>query len=330
MRQHRFPWKVGSWREALAETITSLDELLEEVGLTRKSAGLQAAKPGETHGFAVRVPRAWLKRIVRGDRDDPLLRQVLPLPEEARVREGFSRDPVGEGREQGCLLQKYKGRVLLLSSSACPIHCRYCFRRHFSYGGRLQLEEITALKADDTLRELIFSGGDPLMLADQFLNSAFEAAEELPQLRRIRIHTRMPVVLPERIDDSFMDVLKHRSLPLIMVFHTNHPREIDEKLRLVCGELKSEGVQLLNQTVLLKGVNDQLPTQVALSEALMDAGILPYYLHMLDRVEGAGHFEVEDARARALYAAMAAELPGYLLPRLVREVTGRSSKTLIC
>lgn len=329
MRQPEFPWKVGSWRDELAGALTSPDQLLDAVGLTRESVGLGAGKPDETHGFDLRVPRAWLKRIVPGDPDDPLLLQVLSRPEEGRPVRGYSKDPLGEQNQNPCILRKYSGRALLLTTSICPIHCRYCFRRHFPYAGSATLDQIRLLAGEDDLREVIFSGGDPLMLSDEALDRLFLAAEELPGLRRLRIHSRMPVVIPRRIDAAFLRMLGRRRLPLVMVLQINHPQEINEDLCIACKGLSSLGVSLLNQSVLLRGINDSLEIQVALAEKIFEIGVLPYYLHLLDRVQGASHFEVPETEARELYGEMAARLPGYLLPRLVREEAGADSKTLI-
>lgn len=329
MRRRELPWKIGSWRDELAGAVDSLDELLKEVGLTRKSAGLKTGEPEETHGFAIRVPRAWIKRIVPGDPDDPLLLQVLPRPEEGKAVEGFIEDPVGEQAQKGAVLRKYAGRDLIISTSACSIHCRYCFRRHFQYTGSMKAEEIAALAQEEGLRELILSGGDPLMLSDGHIEELCLAAEKLPNLRRLRIHSRMPVVIPQRIDHALLEVLSRRILPVVMVLHINHPNEVNQELKIACDGLRGVGVLLLNQSVLLRKINDSLEVQVELAEKLFDLGVLPYYLHLLDRVQGAAHFELPEVEARRLFGEMGQHLPGYLMPRLVREERGRGSKTLI-
>jgi len=329
MKSIKFPWAPGSWRELLADSMTDIDEVLDLAGIGRKSAGLGPGKLRETHGFAFRVPRAFAKRIEYGNPEDPLLRQILPLPAESRSQPGFDKNPLRE--DGGLILRKYSGRALLLLTSACPIHCRYCFRRHYDFDGGDRLSvELEQLKNDPSLRELILSGGDPLMLSDSNLLSILEKASSLPSLKRLRIHTRMPVILPQRIDTLFMAVLRKWKLPLVIVLHINHAREISPDFQLAAGALRSIGIHLLNQAVLLSGVNDDLKTQVELAESLFESGVLPYYLHMLDRVEGASHFEVPESEARNLFAEMSRELPGYLLPRLVREEPGKISKTLMC
>jgi EF-P beta-lysylation protein EpmB len=272
----------------------------------------------------------------KGDPDDPLLRQVLPDAAEIRAAQGFVPDPVGdlEAQEGRGLLHKYQGRVLMIASGACAVHCRYCFRREFPYSettaSRAQWQSALAyLRGHREVREVVLSGGDPLTLTDQRLAELNGHLEQIPHLLRIRVHSRLPVVLPERIDSELLAWLGNTRLQRVMVIHANHPRELSRAVRGALIELRKVGVTVLNQSVLLKGVNDTADTLAQLSETLYDAGTLPYYLHMLDKVRGAAHFEVRHDRALEIYRQLQSRLPGYLLPRLVREQAGATAKTLL-
>jgi EF-P beta-lysylation protein EpmB len=268
-----------------------------------------------------------------GDPTDPLLRQVLPLTAEQLPVEGFGPDPVGDQaatRAPG-LVQKYAGRALLLVQGACAIHCRYCFRRHYPYadlgasGPRFQgaLETITA---DGTLTEVILSGGDPLLLDDAPLEALLRHLDTIPHLRRLRIHSRLPVVLPERVTEALCHLLGTVRLSVVVVIHANHPRELGEATAGALARLRLAGSTLLNQSVLLRGVNDDVDNLAGLSERLFAQGVVPYYLHQVDPVQGAAHFQVPDSEALALVEQLRARLPGYLVPRLVREVAGEPCK----
>lgn len=267
-----------------------------------------------------------------GDPHDPLLRQVLPLSDELREAPDFVADPLGEHaalRAPG-LLQKYRGRALMVTTSACAVHCRYCFRREFPYSelneGPRWSEALAEIAGDDTIEEVILSGGDPLSLSDARLTSLTNALAAIPHVRRLRVHTRQPVVLPSRVDDGLIAWLRGIRMATVFVLHVNHPNEIDSELSAACTRLRSCGVTLLNQSVLLKGVNDDADTLAELSRKLFGCGVLPYYLHVLDRVRGAAHFEVTEERARALAGELAARLSGYLVPRLTREIAGAPAK----
>lgn len=267
---------------------------------------------------------------------DPLLRQVLPVPAEDEEVEGFSVNPVGErGLISGDgLLSKYHGRALVVATGSCAIHCRYCFRRHFPYdsGGAPEAGFESALRIladDDTIEEVILSGGDPLVLPDTRLADLTAGITSIPHVRRVRIHTRIPIVLPERVDTALVEWVSAIPIPVVVVVHANHPNEIDRSVLRALGVLTAAGVTLLNQAVLLKGVNDTPETLVELSTRLFNGGTLPYYLHLLDRVAGAAHFEVDEARALEILDELKASLPGYLVPRLVREIEGASSKVVI-
>jgi len=269
-----------------------------------------------------------------GDPTDPLLRQVLPLGEEALPAPGYVTDPLQEAEHTPArgLIHKYAGRVLLITSPACAVNCRYCFRRHFPYGdnspSRAQWEaSLEHLRTDPSITEAILSGGDPLAASDRQLAWLVERLEAIPHLRRLRIHTRLPVVIPDRIDAALLDWLGKSRLQKVVVLHINHAQEIDPAVVDACARLKTAGVTLLNQSVLLRGVNDSVDALAALSERLFEAGVLPYYLHVLDPVAGAAHFDVPDGQARELVAGLREVLPGFLMPRLVREVPGEGSKT---
>jgi EF-P beta-lysylation protein EpmB len=268
-----------------------------------------------------------------GDASDPLLRQVLPLDDEERLVPGFVLDAVGDtaaGTATG-VLQKYQGRALLIATGACAVHCRYCFRRHFPYAEQGAARDgwadaIAAIASDDSVDEVILSGGDPLSLASPKLMELTSALARVPHLKRLRIHTRLPVVLPERVDAGLLTWLTGLPWPVTIVIHANHANEIDAAVEAAMGRLRGIGALLLNQSVLLRGVNDSVMALAALSERLHAAGVLPYYLHQLDRVQGAAHFEVDDATALCLHADLSSRLSGYLVPRLVREVAGDPGK----
>lgn len=322
-----------SWQYELAEAITDPGQLLE--ALTLDPALLTPALAAAAR-FRLRVPRSFVARMRRGDARDPLLRQVLPIGEELIDAEGYSGDPLGESaanRAPG-LLHKYRGRALLVTTGACAVHCRYCFRREFPYeaqvseGGRWA-GALMAIRADTSIEEIILSGGDPLSLSNARLTALTGSLAAIPHLRRLRVHTRTPVVLPSRVDDGFVAWLRTLPWPAVVVVHTNHAREIDNAVTGAFTRIRATGVQLLNQSVLLAGVNDDEEALVALSGALFDAGALPYYLHLLDRVRGASHFAVPEARGRELMRAISARLPGYLVPRLALEEAGAAGKTVL-
>jgi EF-P beta-lysylation protein EpmB len=318
------------WQTDMAEAVRDPRELLASLDLGPE--WLEPARRAAST-FPLRVPRAFLARIKKGDPADPLLRQVLPLGEELKDIPGYVRDPVGDMPSVAAkgLLHKYQGRVLLITTGACGVHCRYCFRRHFPYSeenartGEWQ-EALDYLKGDASINEVILSGGDPLALSDERLAGLVRSLEDIPHIRRLRLHTRQPVVLPSRVDDALLGWLKACRLQKVVVLHTNHAQEMDPAVTEACAKLRDAGATLLNQTVLLRGVNDSADALSELSEALFAAQVLPYYLNLLDPVAGAAHFDVPEAEALALMAGLRARLPGYLVPRLVREVPGAPSK----
>jgi L-lysine 2,3-aminomutase len=275
---------------------------------------------------------AYAARMRRGDASDPLLRQVLPLAAERRAQAGYGEDPLGEFARLGgdSLLQKYAGRALLIVTAACAIHCRYCFRRSFPYqasAGRTRLARALGRIASDTsLHEVILSGGDPLTLDDAALAPLLARLAAIPHVRRVRLHSRLPIVLPSRLGPGLCTLLAGQRYQTVLVVHANHPRELDAATIAALARARAAGLILLNQAVLLGGVNDDVHVLAELSEALFAAGVLPYYLHLLDRVAGTAHFDVPTARARELEHALRQRLPGYLVPRVVREIDGAGSK----
>ena len=319
-----------TWQQELAEAITSPEELAAALGL---SPGAFAGAREAGQRFRLRVPRSFVARMRPGDPQDPLLRQVLPVAEELADEAEYGDDPVGERNSMRApaLLQKYRGRALLITTPTCAVHCRYCFRREFPYAEQSGdaprwSEALAEIAADASLSEIILSGGDPLSLSNARLESLTRALAAIPHVRRIRVHTRQPVVLPSRVDEGLVQWLRASRLPMVMVLHVNHPNELDAELAAACTRLRDTGITLLNQSVLLAGVNDDVEVLAALSLRLFDAGVLPYYLHALDRVRGAAHFAVPEERARTLAGRLAARLPGYLVPRLVREVPAAPAK----
>jgi L-lysine 2,3-aminomutase len=327
-RQH-----APAWRHALRMAFTRPAELLDHLQI---DPCLPALAPALARGFPLRVPRSYAARMRKGDPRDPLFLQVWPAPDEAAEVPGFGLDAVGDLQRMrdGGIVHKYDGRVLVMATGACAVHCRYCFRRHFPYGEHLAArgqwrEALETIAADTSLREVILSGGDPLSLSDDKLAAFADALDAIPHLRRLRIHTRQPIVLPERIDARLPAWLGRGRLQKIMVLHANHPAELDRDVAEALQPLRRLGVTLLNQSVLLRNINDDADTLTALSERLSESGILPYYVHLLDRVRGTAHFEVREEVARALMRELAARLPGYLVPRLVREEPGKTSKTAI-
>lgn len=330
-QSHRCSIVQPTWQQQLSHAIRDPQALCERLGLS--SDWLAGAQAGHDL-FDVCVPEAYLNRIAYADIDDPLLRQVLPLGEEALTPHGYVADPLEEAdhRPAKGLIHKYAGRVLLIASPNCAINCRYCFRRHFPYSdnspSRAQWQEaLDYLRSDTTIHEAILSGGDPLAASDRQLAWLVEQLESIPHLKRLRIHTRLPVVIPDRVDDALLGWLASTRLQKVVVLHINHANEIDQAVVDACARLKKAGATLLNQSVLLRDVNDTAATLANLSERLFEAGILPYYLHVLDPVQGAAHFDVSDEEARELVAQLRDHLPGFLMPRLVREIPGKGSKT---
>ncbi|WP_028917369.1 EF-P beta-lysylation protein EpmB [Pseudoxanthomonas sp. J35] len=318
------------WQRLWREGVRDPRELLRLLGLDEAAAGISDAAAAQ---FPLRVPRGFIARMRPGDLHDPLLRQVLPVPDEARIVPGFSLDAVGDAaaKKADGVIQKYRGRALLVATGSCAINCRYCFRRHFPYADETAARDgwagaVAAIAADTGIDEVILSGGDPLSLATPKLAELTARLAAIPHIRRLRIHSRLPVVLPERVDDALVEWLSALPWPVAFVIHANHANEFDAAVDAALARLRRAGAQLLNQAVLLRGVNDSVDALADLCERGYAAGVLPYYLHQLDRVQGVAHFEVEDERARELHRQLAGRLSGYLVPKLVREVAGDPGK----
>jgi EF-P beta-lysylation protein EpmB len=322
----------NSWQRQLRDAIDSPEELLQRLSLAPEQL-LDHAAEAARH-FPVKVPAAFLQRMQPGNPEDPLLLQVMSTAEELQDAPGYTRDPVcetGEANPSSGIIHKYRGRVLLIASSACAIHCRYCFRRHFPYdhnrNSRQEWQQaLRFIASDREITEVILSGGDPLTITDSHLSELVDLVAAIPRVKRLRIHTRLPVVIPDRVTEGLLNALDRKRLQVIVVIHANHPNEIDAAVASAMQRMRERGITLLNQSVLLAGVNDNVDALATLSERLFEAGVLPYYLHLLDKVQGAAHFDTDEARAGNLIAQLCARLPGYLVPRLVREVAGAESK----
>ena len=319
------------WRALLRDAVRDPAELARLLDLPLEALGPAA----DSERFPLLVPRGFVARMRPRDPDDPLLRQVLPTGLEALAVPGFGADPVAEqALSREGIIRKYPGRALLITTAACPVHCRYCFRREFPYAeqtaARASAEPaLAALAAMPDVHEVILSGGDPLSLDNSRLGRLIDGIAALPAVQTLRLHTRFPVVLPERVDRGLVELLSATRLETVVVLHANHPAEIDAAVAAAADRLKPVTTALLNQSVLLAGINDDVATLALLSERLLASGILPYYLHLLDRVAGAAHFEVPEDRAVALIESLRKRVSGYLVPKLVRERPGELSKTAI-
>jgi EF-P beta-lysylation protein EpmB len=318
---------VKAWQRILADSLTTSNQLLSRLGLTD-----QVQSVDQSPDFPVRVPEPFVTRMVPGDPHDPLLRQVLAVADERHAMPGFVKDPLDEleGPMPG-VLHKYRSRVLVIYRGGCAINCRYCFRRHFPYQeNTLTARDIDGLvsylKVHPEVNEVILSGGDPLMADDQALSGLFVRLESVSSIHRLRIHTRLPIVIPERVTDTLCQAIAATALPVVMVLHSNHANEIDQSVMDAVSQLRVVCRSVLNQSVILKGINDSADVLIALSERLFEAGVDPYYLNVLDRVSGAHHFDVSDLEVAALHQALLNALPGYLVPKLVREVPGIGHK----
>ena len=321
------------WKRALAEAVRDPDELVDLLALPES---LREGARRAARRFPLVVPRGFLARMRPGDPADPLLRQVLPLDAEEDCADGFTADPVGDAQATIApgLIQKYHGRVLLIAAGACAVNCRYCFRREYPYGEAPRgldswRPALARIAADPSIHEVILSGGDPLTLTDTALERLVLRLAEIPHVERLRVHTRLPVVIPERVTDSLLALLRGTRLTPVMVVHANHPAELDEACAGALGRLVDSGTPVLNQAVLLRGVNDDAGTLARLCERLAELRVLPYYLHQLDPVRGAAHFHVSEARGLEILADLRRRLPGYAVPRYVREVPGAASKVEI-
>ncbi|PTY38779.1 EF-P beta-lysylation protein EpmB [Saccharospirillum sp. MSK14-1] len=321
---------LPSWQTELKDAVRSIAQLLEQLNLQETDLDQPALADAD---FPLRVPLSYVRRMGVGDPHDPLLRQVLPSGAELDPQPGFLDDPLAEREHAPApgIVHKYSGRALVITTQACAVHCRYCFRQHFPYAdNRLSPAQwqsaLDYLASAEDLHEVIFSGGDPLSLPNDRLADLIADLARLPNLTTLRIHSRTPIVLPSRIDAGLLRLLKETRLKTVLVVHANHANEINGEVQHALAPLRQNGTLLLNQAVLLAGVNDSTEALTALSQALFSADVLPYYLHQLDPVRGAAHFDVPDDRAQQLWRTLQASLPGYLVPRLVREVPGDAGK----
>lgn len=327
------PWSDDNWLALLKAGVKSPEELLKRLGLSESATALGI---DPLQAFKMRVPEAYVNKMLPGDDQDPLLQQVLPRQIENESVPGFSQDPLHEltAVKGNGIVYKYASRVLVVVTGACAIHCRYCFRRHFPYQENSmstdQWHRLGCFLAQHPeVNEVILSGGDPLSVSTRRLEPLLAILDQYPQITRVRFHSRLPVVIPQRVNQSLLTLFESISASIVMVVHCNHAQELDEDFQIAMASLKVAGVTLLNQSVLLKGVNDQVETLVALSEQLFRAGVLPYYLHLLDPVQGAAHFLVSNQEARLLYTELMNRLPGFLVPKLVVEEPGQRSKTWV-
>ncbi len=321
--------KVPLWKQILKKNITDWEQLADFLQLSaeqRKSIIVR-------NQFPLNLPIRLAEKISKGTLNDPILRQFLPTLEEQKSKLGFISDPVRdvEFRKEPKLLHKYEGRVLLVCTSACAMHCRYCFRQNFDYAVQEKSfdKEIRTISEDPSIHEVILSGGDPLSLNNSVLNSLIASLSEIPHIKRVRFHTRFPIGIPERIDDGFIELLQKCRSQVWFVIHTNHARELDDQIFFRLHSLQKLGIPILNQFVLLKGVNDDAASLKNLCELLVDHGIFPYYMHQLDKVEGAAHFDVPEEKGKQLFSQLQACLPGYAIPKYVREIAGEASKTTL-
>jgi EF-P beta-lysylation protein EpmB len=322
-----------NWQQQLAEAFNNIEDLCRYLRLSLNDLPVSVAA---TESFPLRVPLSFAAGMQKGNPHDPLLRQVLPVKDELFAYPGYSNDPVGDlpAVTQTGVLHKYHGRALFINTGSCAINCRYCFRRNFPYSD-LQLSKqkehaaIQYIQEDSDITEVILSGGDPLLLSDARLAKLFARTAAIPHLKRIRIHTRLPIVLPARITDELINTLIQSAKQMVIVVHCNHANEINHRVIAACKLLKDNGITLFNQSVLLKGVNDNVAALCELSEQLFSHGIIPYYLHLLDKATGTGHFEVSETEALTLIKQVQTTLPGYLVPKLVKEQAGAMSKQSI-
>lgn len=325
-------WQTSDWQMALKTMITDQKQLLTLLQLKPESVDITAA----TKQFPIKAPLHFIKQMQPKNPNDPLLLQVLARSEELTPQAGFCQDPLNEAEYNKApgLVHKYPGRVLLISSPHCAIHCRYCFRRHFAYdentpGREGWSEALHYIANDPSIFEVIFSGGDPLSSNDKYIAYLVEQLGQIPHIKSLRFHTRFPVVIPQRITEQLLDIFQASQLKTVMVLHINHAQEISPELKQAVHYLQQAGIRLLNQSVLLKGINDSTEAQTALLKALFELDIQAYYLHQLDKVQGASHFGIDDQQALSLYQTLEQSLPGFMLPRLVREIPSKKNKTAL-
>ena len=328
---NRTSWQPDTWQKLLQNAFRQPQALLDYLGLDNHHHATD-----HQPNFKMLVPEPFAQRMQPGDPSDPLLLQVLPCNAENQHTEGFTLDPLMETdptlsfQRAPTLIQKYQGRVLMITTPGCAVNCRYCFRRHFPYQEHRPVahgQALAVIRSDPSIAEVILSGGDPLLLSDGAMNALFDEINAIDHIKRIRLHSRLPIVLPQRVTEDLLKVFSQSRCPVTLVVHCNHAQELSSDTAHAFAQLRQAGAHLLNQSVLLRQINDQTTTLCQLSAALFDQGVLPYYLHMPDPVAGTAHFYVTDQEALRLHDEMRATLPGYLLPRLVREEAGKASKS---
>lgn len=326
----------GHWQRQLATATRTTADLLARLNLSTADLLAAGIRVDADANFPLLVPESFLRRMTPGDPRDPLLLQILPRMAERRSVPGFQTDAVDDAgaRRTPGLLQKYHGRALMLAAGSCAVHCRYCFRRAYPYSDeprRLNDWEpaLREIAEDRSLTEIIFSGGDPLMLSDDRLAALCRRVDAIRHVERIRFHTRLPIVLPARITEEWIALLLSLRTQPVVVVHANHPAEIAGDCADGLRHLVRRGIPVLNQTVLLRDINDTVDVLENLSRRLTGIGVMPYYLHQLDRVDGTAHFDVPDVAVRDLMQSLRQRLPGYAVPRCVREIPGEPHKTLL-
>lgn len=319
------------WQQELSQAFTGSTELLNYLKLSPDLSATEVE-----NSFSLRVPLAYAQNMEKANRYDPLLLQVLPIADELISPKNYLDDPVGDlsALKNGCLIHKYHDRVLFITTGGCAINCRFCFRRNFSYSDAQLTSKnenlaFQYLQSNSHINEVIFSGGDPFLLSDQRIQYLLQKLTKIPHIKRIRFHTRLPIVLPSRITTELTNILQNTPLAVIIVTHCNHANELSFDVNNACLKLKQSNITLLNQSVLLKNINDNISALSQLSEQLFSCGILPYYLHTLDKAKGTAHFDVEQKKAIQLHQLLQKKLSGYLVPKLVKEEPGRASKTLL-
>lgn len=318
----------AAWQAILRSSVRSVKELQHILGLEDRQLDWV-----ENSEFPLQIPRPFIERMEQGNPLDPLLLQVAPSRQELNSSKGYTADPLQEidFLLHGGVVKKYANRALVITTQACPVHCRYCFRRHFDYSSN-QLADIQTtldvLASDATILEVILSGGDPLTLSTSKLATFVQQLENLSHVKILRIHTRFPVMIPQRITPALVEILMHTRLKVVVVVHINHPNEVDEGVRQAIQSLRNAQIDVFNQSVLLKGVNDSVPILSRLMYRVFEIGVVPYYLHLFDPVAGAHHYDTSETTALALWKKLQAQLPGYLVPRLVREEPYEPAKTI--
>ncbi len=316
---------MGNWRQIQLQNFTNWEKLLQFLEFSDHSFILKNPK------FPLNLPFRLASKIEKNNINDPILKQFLPSLLELEEKKGFTLDPVQDGvfRKENKLLHKYEGRALLVCTSACAMHCRYCFRKNFDYDTKEKSfeKELELIRADTSLAEIILSGGDPLSLSNERLEALLKELSSIAHIKKIRFHSRFPIGIPERIDEELLHILEKMRPQIVFIIHTNHPKELDADIFTALKKLQKLGILLLNQSVLLKDVNNNVATLKELSEKLTDQGILPYYLHQLDKVAGSSHFEVDPDQGAILIKKLMAILPGYAVPKYVQEMPGEAHKT---